>query len=442
MVELKLDKTLLRPGMRLAVGLSGGADSVALARRLAAEAGELGLMLSVAHLHHGLRGAEADGDQQFCRELAAGLGLPFQTSMVDTVAEAGRQGESIEEAARRLRYGWFRELIASHGLDAVATAHTLDDQAETVVGKLLRGAWTEGLSGIYPAVHFPEGQIVRPILAVRRSEVEAYLAGLGQAWREDRSNAELVYTRNRIRHELLPVLDGWNPQLREHLGNMAELARDEESYWQAEMERLGAQLILEGRPVRGGGRAAGLCEGLALDVVRVAALGPAVQRRLLRYAAGRLGVALNFDATETLRRLATEGRAGQKATLPGPLLAERTPRELRLSPNFAAAEAVAAEVTLPVPGEAEGYGFRFRAEAEGAWPAAVIRAWKPGDRVMLRYSSGPRKVKEVLERMKVSGTDRAGWPVVVWQGEVVWMRGVAVEIQGGLRLTVEAQAGA
>ena len=97
---------------------------------------------------------------------------------------------------------------------------------------------------------------------------------------------------------------------------------------------------------------------------------------------------------------------------------------------------------MPVPGEAEGYGFRFRAEAEGAWPAAVIRAWKPGDRVMLRYSSGPRKVKEVLERMKVSGTDRAGWPVVVWQGEVVWMRGVAVEIQGGLRLTVEAQAGA
>ncbi len=436
--DLKLNQGLLRPGMRLAVGLSGGADSVALTRRLAAEAAELGLVLSVAHLHHGLRGAEADGDQEFSRELAGNLGLPFHTSRVETEAEADRQGESIEEAARRLRYGWFRELMTSQGLDAVATAHTLDDQAETVVGKLLRGAWTAGLSGIYPEVTFPEGRIVRPILGVRRSEVETYLAALGQGWREDLTNAETIYTRNRIRHELLPVLDGWNPLLRKHLAHMAELARDEESYWQGEMERLGPQLILEGRPVRGGGRAAGLTEQVALDVVRVAALEPAVQRRLLRYAAGRLGGALDFEATESLRRLATEGRAGQKATLPGPLLAERTPRELRISPNFGGVETVAEEVTLPVPGEAEAFGLRFRAEAgPGVWPAAVIRAWKPGDRVTLRYSSGPRKVKEVLERMKISGTDRAAWPVLVWRGEVIWMRGASVEKQGGLELTVE-----
>ena len=184
-----LDTSLLRPGMRLAVALSGGADSVALLRLLAARSGELGLVLHAAHLHHGLRGTEADGDLEFCRNLAAKLGLPFHEARVDVAAEArssegelggieshpsrknkdaarvghpgaaadpksgraaetGKPSETIEEAARRLRYAWFGQLMAGGEVDAVATAHTLDDQAETVLAKFLRGAWTEGLAGI------------------------------------------------------------------------------------------------------------------------------------------------------------------------------------------------------------------------------------------------------------------------------------------------------
>ena len=135
--------TPLRPGVRLGVGVSGGADSVALLRALHERKAELGMVLHVAHLHHGLRGAEADGDLEFVRALAAGLGLPFHESRVETGREAEEQGESIEEAARRLRYGWFRKLMAGTPLDAIATAHTRDDQAETVCGKFLRGAWTE-----------------------------------------------------------------------------------------------------------------------------------------------------------------------------------------------------------------------------------------------------------------------------------------------------------
>ena len=160
---LAIDVSLLRPGLRLAVGLSGGADSVALVRVLAARSGELGLVLHAAHLHHGLRGAEADGDLAFCRELAAKLGLPFHEARVDTAAEAradrnlGKPAETIEEAARRLRYAWFGRLMASGELDAVATAHTLDDQAETVLAKFLRGAWTEGLAGIAPRLESPGG---------------------------------------------------------------------------------------------------------------------------------------------------------------------------------------------------------------------------------------------------------------------------------------------
>ncbi len=470
---LPLDTALLKPGMRLAVALSGGADSVALLRALAARRQELGLVLHAAHLHHGLRGEEADGDLEFCRALAARLGVPFHEARVDAAAEAradaklGKPAETIEEAARRLRYSWFRTLLsqelvnamAPHTvvLDAVATAHTLDDQAETVLAKFLRGAWTEGLAGISPKLEGSKGAglIVRPLLGVTRAVIEAYLRGLGQDWREDSTNRHLTFTRNRIRHELLPLLEGWNPRLREHLAQMAELAHDEEAWWQAELARLAPQLILPGRPARGGGRAAS--EGLAIEVGRLAALAPALQRRLVRYAAEQLGGALDFVATEAVRSLALSGRAGQRLALPQGLCAERTARELRLSlaPEAAAkgngAGAQESRYTVTIPGsiDAPEFGVRLRIELSGPQVAekikvggddlqrtATLRNWKPGDRVRLRHSSGLRKVKEVLERKHVTGTERAVWPVLEIGGQVVWMKGMDLEPEPGLAITV------
>jgi tRNA(Ile)-lysidine synthase len=429
---LPLDTTLLKPGLRLAVGLSGGADSVALTRALAERSGQLGLVLHAAHLHHGLRGEEADGDLAFARALATKLGLPFHEARVDCEAEAKANGETIEEAARHLRYRWFRQLMASGEVEAVATAHTRDDQAETVLAKFLRGAWTEGLSGIHPVVEFPEGRILRPLLATTRAEVEAYLGAIGQGWREDSSNRHLTFTRNRIRHELLPLLEGWNPRLREHLAQMAQLARDEEAWWASEVARVAPQLLLHGRPVRGGGREAG--EGLAIDVTRLAALAPALQRRLLRFAAEELGVDLDFPATDALRTLALVGRAGQRLELVQGLRAERTPRELRLAilPVATQGADAASEYSVAIPGEVTAFGMRLRIEVpEAARPmegqTATLRNWKPGDRVQLRYSSGPRKVKEVLERLKVTGSSRALWPVLELEGRIVWMRGVELE---------------
>jgi len=432
--------------MRLAVGVSGGADSVALVRALHEDGGQLGLVLSAAHLHHGLRGAEADADLEFVRDLAASLDIPFHHAQVDVASEAAKAGESIEEAARRLRYAWFRQLLEETPLDAIATAHTRDDQAETVCAKFLRGAWTEGLSGIHPVVEFPEGRIVRPLLGATRSEVEAYLNELGQHWREDSSNRDSAFTRNRIRHELLPLLETWNPRLRDHLAQMAELARDEETWWHAETARLAPQLILAGKPVRGGGRASG--GGLALDVTRLAALAPAIQRRLLRYAAGQLGATLDFPATEALRTLALDGRAAQKRELAQGLRAERTPRELRLTLETApkAGETIS-EYCFPIPGEirapAFGIGMRIQCAAGGGQvPAgpAILRNWRPGDRVHLRYSSGPRKVKEVLERLQVTGTSRAVWPVLEIGGRIVWMQGAEVEPLQGVTVVVMALA--
>ena len=443
---LPLDTALIKPGLRLAIGVSGGADSVALLRALSNRSRELGLVLHVAHLHHGLRGEEADADQAFIAGLASQLNLPFHVEKIDTAALAAadpassKPAESIEEAARRLRYQWFRQLMSAGQVDAVATAHTLDDQAETVLAKFLRGAWTEGLSGIHPFVDFPEGRILRPFLATKRAEIEAWLNSIGQPWREDSSNRHLTFTRNRIRHELLPLLETWNPRLRDHLSQMAELARDEESFWADEVTRAAASIILPGRPVRGGGRAAS--EGLALDIAQFAALHPALQRRVLRHSADQLGFAPDFRATEALRALALTGRAGQKSEHAGGLRGERTHRELRLSIQPAASSpgpvATPAEFTLPVPGEltAASYGLHLRIESPSLSPqSATLRPWKPGDRVHLRHSSGPRKVKEVLERMKVAGAARANWPVVEFGGRIVWMQGVAVEPQPGLEIT-------
>jgi tRNA(Ile)-lysidine synthase len=443
---IQLDTSLLQPGLRMAVGLSGGADSVALTRALAARAEELGIVLHAAHLHHGLRGAEADRDQQFAADLAQALGIQFHSQRVNTVAEASERRESIEEAARRLRYAWFRQLMASSQVDAVATAHTVDDQAETVLGKFLRGAWTEGLSGIHPVVQFPEGRILRPILAASRFQVEAYLASLGQIWVEDASNSDAAYTRNRLRHQLLPELEQWNPSIREHLSNMARLARDEEAWWASEIARLAPQLLLSGRAVRGGGRAGSDDTTIAIDIVRLAAQPPAMQRRLLRHATAKLGVSLSFDATESLRNLGLQGRAGQKLALPGPLTAERTPRELRLSPLCpkAPSDGQSAEFRLPVPGEVTAFGWRFRTETAHTSSfdpssTAIVRNWRPGDRVTLRYSSGPRKIKEVLERLKVTGTDRAAWPVVEWQGQIVWMQGADLTPHPEITVTADRQ---
>lgn len=460
--------------MRLAVGLSGGADSVALLCALAERSGELGLVLNAAHLHHGLRGAEADADLEFCRDLATRLNLPFYEARVDTAAEARRtpkiteskdeectQSDSIEGTARRLRYAWFWKLQSEIPLDAVATAHTADDQAETVLAKFLRGAWTEGLSGIHPKLASPGGGlVVRPLLHTRRAEVEEFLRDRKQAWREDSTNRHLTFTRNRIRHELLPQLEAWNPQLRDHLAQMAELARDEEAWWQAEVSSVAAEVILRGRPVRGGGRATTSADGIALDLARLNVQPIALQRRLLRYASGLLEAAPDFGATEALRNLARDGKAGQKLELAQGLRAERTHREIRLSRGPATgpvestgdAETGQAQYEWVIPGELEApaFGCRVRIEAktpgtgvelaDGAPLKAVLRPWKPGDRVRLRYSSGPRKVKEVLERMKVTGADRALWPVVEVGGRIVWMRGVEVEPDAAIRVAVEPVA--
>jgi tRNA(Ile)-lysidine synthase len=225
------DRKLLRAGDRVAVAVSGGADSVALLRVLIDLRSELGVVVSVAHFNHGLRGEASDADEAFVAELANQHDLEFFSGRGDVrdYALTGKLG--LEVAARDLRYRWLASVAESNKLNAIATGHTLDDQAETVLLKFLRGAGTRGLAGIYPVLQclggvvsgakalnhpkepygMPKGvplqvRIVRPMLEVTREEVEQYLTALGQPWREDESNLDRRFARNRVRHDLLPLL--------------------------------------------------------------------------------------------------------------------------------------------------------------------------------------------------------------------------------------------
>jgi tRNA(Ile)-lysidine synthase len=351
-----LDRSTIRPGDRICAAISGGADSVALLLLLTAEnalpRNALGVGLSAVHVHHGLRGDEANDDLAFVEELCQRLEVPLhvhRASVPERMAQAREAGqpETIEEAARNLRYEVFHELLAEGHADSVLTAHTLDDQAETVLMKLLRGAWTEGLGGIHPVVLVPHptrpGKILRPLLGVRRSELVAYLEARGQGWRTDGSNADESFTRNRIRHSVLPVLRAENPAIDQALANLSELAREDEARWQSELGRILPQLLLPGKPVRGGGRAvatvAGESNSVAIEIDRLRPLDPALRRRVVRAAARSLGARLSFN--ETARLLALTGltanldtagslRSNGTLQLAGQLRAQRSPRELRL----------------------------------------------------------------------------------------------------------------
>jgi tRNA(Ile)-lysidine synthase len=452
--SLPLNDALFRPGMRVAVAVSGGADSVALLVALLERGAGLGLVLSVAHVNHELRGDDADADEAFVRDLSAAHGLEFLLRRCDTRAAARANGEGIEEAARNLRYGFFRDLLAAGQVDTVATAHTLDDQAETVLLKLLRGAWTEGLGGIHPFYEGPGGGILRPLLATRRSEVEVYLRERHQPWREDTSNRDPAFTRNRIRHQLLPSLREYNPRIAEQLATLSAIARDEEAYWQAELGRLLPSLLLPGKPVRGGGRASSTHPGaasLSIEVERLRPLHPAVRRRVLREALAQLNLSVGFDAIEALLALCNftaNNKSPTRIDLPGGVRAERTPRELRLQ-RVLTPPSPLPQYSLAIPGEtfAEAYGlvFRCRCRAPAPLSPATVRTPRPGDRVRLHHTGSLKRLKEVFERMHIAAPERENWPLVEWQGELVWMLGAELESElataAGLEISTEPATG-
>jgi len=444
------EQHLLQPGQRVAVACSGGGDSVALLRILADLREELGVVLSVAHFHHQIRGAEADADKQFVEELASRLEVELHCGAGNVPAHASAEKISLETAARDLRHLWFAELIDQGKVDRIATAHTLDDQAETVLMRILRGTGVRGLAGIAPAQKVKH--LVRPLLTTSRLEIEAYLKALGQTWRQDASNLDTSHTRNRVRHTLLPLLErDFNPAIRQTLADLAELAQAEDEYWNSELSSLLPRLVHEGKPSRSGRSSSGQSKGvLGLDLSSLLRLPLALRRQVIYETTRRLGVSLEFKHIQQLTTLAEHGKASQKVALPGGLVANRTARELQFShsaqelpKNYCYPLPIPGEVAVPELGstirarlisagkqKASGYNAASLLNPSLLGPELAVRNWRAGDRFFPAHSQSPKKVKELLQPARLgqelSSVQRSIWPVIESAGQIVWMRGFHV----------------
>ena len=434
---------LMRAGDRIGVAVSGGADSVALLELLLDLRGDLGVVLSVVHFNHQLRGQESDEDERFVRELAEAHALEFFGGSGDTRARAAQRKCGIEAAARELRYQFFWNVIEEQKLWRIATAHTLDDQAETVLLRFLRGAGTRGLSGIHPFVgegirtdeHSWQGEgLVRPLLDFRRAQLRHYLKRKGQGWREDSSNADTAFARNKLRQELMPKVREFNPAIEQVLSETAEMARAEEDYW---TERVGKALI-EAAPKSPGGRRLS-----ALDIVELRAYPLALQRRMVRALGEREGARLEFHHVQQVLDLAAAPptRAEKTIELPHGFEACVRARELWFRSRCPNPEEGSYEFPLSVPGEVEvpaaGLVIATRLLASSSGPlldperagALRVRNWRPGDRYWPAHTREPKKVKELLQARQVPAEARAHWPVVVGDkdtnDQIVWVPGFA-----------------
>jgi tRNA(Ile)-lysidine synthase len=441
-------EVLLRPGDRLGVAVSGGADSVALLRLMVELCAELGAVLSVIHFNHKLRGQDSEADEEFVKDLAHRHGLKFHCEGADVAGDAAKKRLSHEAAARNLRYEYFLCLLRTTRMNRIATAHTLDDQAETVLLKLVRGAGTRGLAGIYPKLvvdhsspdktRSPEMEklIVRPLLGVRRRDIELYLREIGQRWREDKSNRDLRHSRNVVRHGILPRLErNLNPSVREALSETADISRAEEEYWKAKLEGLLPDVV---KPSHFPDL------GATLDSRVLLAQPKAVQRRLIRAFAESLHFKLEFQHVERVLQLAADCRHNQSATLPGGWKASRSADGIlfRFSTPLSNSDY---EYRLPVPGRIEvpeagrvieavlvrpgiesGYNLDDALDPALLANELQVRNWRPGDRFWPGHRKSPKKIKELLQQRHVSGIDRRRVPVAVSRSEVVWIEGFPV----------------
>ncbi len=429
---------MLRPGDLVLVGVSGGADSLALLHILWSLRASLDISLHVAHLDHRLR-AEAAEEAEFVRRTAAELGLPVTVAEADVAALARRRRISLEEAGREARYAFFRRLREETGARRLALGHNRDDLAETVLMRFLRGTGAWGLAGIPPV---REGWIIRPLLCVPRAAVERYCRAAGLVPRRDATNLDVSLLRNRVRHRILPFLvREANPRLPEALARLAELVREDEE-WLAEVvaERFAAV-----------GRADP--DAVVFPLASFAPLPAGLQRRLIRQACARLGWLPGPDFAAVERALALlGGRTGRRAVLGGGLEAWRERDALTVARRR---EEAPFSHVLPLPGEVTvpEAGLRLEARllsprggaaggtvspgevllaAEGLTGPLTVRSRRDGDRLWLPGRAGPTRLKRLLARWGIPRRLRDRIPLVTARlasGEEVllWVVGRAAD---------------
>jgi tRNA(Ile)-lysidine synthase len=435
-MELQVRRTLRKfsmvaPGDHVLVAVSGGADSTALLHCLHRLAPRLHLSLTVAHLNHRIRGREADEDEDFVRRMSADLNLPFVSEAVDLKRQAAETKQNLEDLARRKRYEFLRRTARNVGAGKIAVGHTLDDQAETVLFRFIRGSGVEGLSAIHPVV---DGLILRPLLECPREQVLTYLRRLGIPYREDSSNADLKYSRNRIRRELIPYLQkNLNPRLVWTLGREAELAREISDFLQSQAKEHFQTLS---RPID---------DGIAFEIKELLRIHPALQRQVVRCALKEaLGTLRRIGAShiESIVSLCAGGKTGRSVRLPlGASAVRQFDRLLILAEEPSVARPFHYEWAVPgrcivpeigriftatkcsAPGLRtikEVCSTRAFVEPAGLPGVLTIRSRLAGDRY---GGSGHRKVKKMLIDRKIPVRVRSTLPMVVAGNDVIWIPG-------------------
>ena len=436
---------MVRPGERVLVGLSGGADSVALTAVLVELSSELGIEIVAGHLHHGLR-PEADDDEAFCAELARSLGVAFVSGRVDIAARASAQKRSIEDEGRRARYAFLLEQAAHHECRHVAVGHTMDDQAETFLMRLVRGSGPRGLSSAYPVVKKGGIDIIRPLIDVRRREVVLYLEGRGLDYRDDASNLDRRFTRNRLRHDVLPIVrDALNPNLVETLARSAAILRDEESYMDAEARKAFVQMASSSEAQ------------VRLSVAALLAVHPAIGRRMIRlaieHASGNTENISSGHVADVLSLL-EDGKSGREIHISG-VLVERSFDELSIAgrerePSANGYNGFDYRLTIPAKLQIkEGRGLLTAHLVEsveaGDEPGAAaggvvvvgvedgiselrVRSPRPSDRFRPLGAPGSKSLARYLMERKVAKRDRRHVPLVVRgdEDEILWVCGHGV----------------
>lgn len=432
---------LLGPETRVVVGLSGGSDSVALAYLLSSldASGELRL-IGLSHFNHQLRPSAAD-EERFCGDIAARMGLPLISGEVDVRALATREGRSLEDAARTARHAFLEQARLGLQADVIALGHTRDDQAETFLLRLLRGAGAKGLAGMHPR----RGALIRPLLDCRRAELRRFLEDLHLAYVTDESNADVSIPRNRVRAELIPLLERrFNPAIVDVLAGEAETARDE--YWHL-VELADTWLTQFAR--RGPGR-------LSLDAAALLTAPMAVSRTVIHGAMGQVsgGRAIGLDDVERTLELAAAGPGGS-FDAPGQRVQRigaevvLTGRPFGWSARAQGQQANLFEYPLSIPGEvvvlesgATVSAEVFRAGNDAATPGAEVatvqlpgglaglrvRNRRQGDRFQPFGMEGRKKLQDFFVDRKVARQRRDTIPIVVDEADrIIWVAGHAID---------------
>jgi len=433
------------PGPGIVVAFSGGADSTALLALSVEALRPSGARLIAAHLDHGLRGAESRQDRETAAALAGRLGVPFLYEEVEGRSLFNRPGGlSLEAAARRVRYRFLKRVREEQGADYILTGHTADDNAEAVLMNLLRGSGPAGLAGIPPV---REGFILRPLLSFWREELEGYLAKQGLSYVQDGTNLDPAFTRNRVRHELIPYLvERYNPRVKEALARTARLMRDEEEAWAEALKQAEPKVSWQDL----GGR-------VRLPARALAGLHRAVGRRLVREGVRRLlGRVWGFSLSRVDEVLDLADQGGEKGLdLPQGLRAWVEAGDLVLGFQTAAFPAEDEHV-LAVPGRVffEASGLEVVAElgpmeakvdpksgspdvAHLDWdrlsPPLAVRPVRPGDRFQPLGMSGVKKVGDFFTDAKVPVHQRARVPLVVDREGIIWVGGYRPDERARLR---------